>query len=363
MMQAYGPRSKEVRILITIAVITVVGLLHMKVMTREIPTMKGQANQNNKTGKYKDLDLAKYAAAFREKGGVFIFLHVPKTGGSTVRDFVKKQAVNKSLYMETHGGEVPWQRAKRAIDRYVVEGTNGTAVFMEDHVHPNPVRILFPQLKQWREIAQANGVPFFAFTMHREPLSFSVSFFNYFWVQNRRVNGTLENFHKHLSHNPQCDYLVQGASRGGRDMKNASQCFTGYDEMFEVMDWISPTPTFDKEILPLVAYLANLQYRDLGHVNDVKKPALSLKTMPESSIERIRNMTWLDQELYDRILKTYVFDDWREYLESQGAMIPCKWSYKENLCEYPDGTKLPTGEIPTQIMLSGLKRQQHITLS
>lgn len=172
-MQAYGPRGKEVRALITIAVITVVGLLfQMKVMTRDIPTMKGQANHNNKTGKYKDLDLAKYAAAFWEKGGVFIFLHVPKMGGSTVRDFVKEQAVqNKSLYMETHG-EGPWQTAKRAIDRYVVEGTNGTAVFMEDHMHPNPVKILFPQLKQWREIAQANGVPFFAFTMHREPLSF-----------------------------------------------------------------------------------------------------------------------------------------------------------------------------------------------
>ena len=106
-----------------------------------------------------------------------IFLHSPKAGGSTAREFLLSQAYewinrdsDKAKYSSqnvkhvgTHS-KFSWNEASQRIDDLIANLSNGTVSILENHVCPNIQSQLVPHhLKDWRAKSKANDVPMFVF--------------------------------------------------------------------------------------------------------------------------------------------------------------------------------------------------------
>ena len=139
-----------------------------------------------------------YAQRFRETGGIFVFLHIPKTGGSMVREFLSSQsiplessreheeAMNASNSTKTTRPYFfaaynlqKWKQWLRFLNEEAfVKGLGGRSVFLESHLQPHP-HILLTKVQEWKRIGQERGVPVFAFTIVREPIAHAKSWFRY----------------------------------------------------------------------------------------------------------------------------------------------------------------------------------------
>lgn len=170
-------------------------------------------------------DLEEYTHWFRSNGGIFFFLHVPKTGGSYVKEFLSSQSVplllernhhndHRRIYGNTtknttnnnntsrHGSQLPprffaaynikkWKEWQRLMDEeflappsssddHGVSGLRGRSVFLESHLQPHP-RTLLTKIQEWKRIGKERGVPIFTFAIVRDPLAHTKSWFRYVW--------------------------------------------------------------------------------------------------------------------------------------------------------------------------------------
>lgn len=263
---------------------------------------------------------AELAKRFREGGGIVYFLHVPKTGGSTVRAFLSDQLGDR--FMTTHDQE-DW---KRRIEILFQNGTEGKTYFLEDHFNNknSPVRSRNLMMK-WRGLAQDHNIPLFTFTMFREPMSYARSNFNYYWVHNKGVNATEQEFLKHLDTNKQCHYLLNGLCHACvRHVTEEKICLEVSDWIFAAMDWISTTEHLSDELLPLIAHLGKLKNIDVGKVNptDSNEAILREEDISPASLDEVQRRTKLDNAyFYERVGYRYNFSqDWGPYLKSVNAL-------------------------------------------
>mmetsp|Transcript_16255 Transcript_16255/g.37436 ORF Transcript_16255/g.37436 Transcript_16255/m.37436 type:complete len:416 (+) Transcript_16255:135-1382(+) len=153
-------------------------------------------------------------------GGIIVFYHVYKTGGSTVGKLMHELTQkDQSFYAPTPedrvseirsdgGTENVYGKAMRSKARLFftmirkqidwvedcvttvnMAATAKKLVLLELHVeYPAPgfpsLVELAPKIEQWRALADQRGVGFFAFTVMREPVAHALSFFNFFHVGN-----------------------------------------------------------------------------------------------------------------------------------------------------------------------------------
>jgi hypothetical protein len=160
-----------------------------------------------------------------DKGGVILFLHCPKTGGQTIRhnfgskkmrQKIQQQLIllhqNKTKEEEKEREQattstsirttIPDELAKRIrfvwcnykqvfhveaipkINRHLSGLPNrGKILLVEIHGMDSLTAIeLEPYLHAWRERAAEAQVPFFTFTLVRQPIDTQVSFFNYYYL-------------------------------------------------------------------------------------------------------------------------------------------------------------------------------------
>lgn len=160
-----------------------------------------------------------------ERGGIIFYLHVPKTGGSSIRNHLGVQKLSKSArrkynlpilnisnatinqiqgrvqYVNANYLERFWKLAVPKIRSYLQGPTpRKTVLFVEVHGMDNYNAIeLEPFLQTWRNQSKDLDVPFFAFTTLREAVSGQISFFNFYYIHpgdprfcnNRLVTSTL----------------------------------------------------------------------------------------------------------------------------------------------------------------------------
>jgi hypothetical protein len=260
---------------------------------------------------------------FRERGGIVFFLHNPKTGGTTVREFLKSQVAHpEEHYLETHK-EKSWAAIVKKIDNYVQNGTNGTTIFVEDHVYPSIYRTLLPKLRKWRDVAANHSVPFFVFSMVREPLSRYISGFNYYKVQNRKQDPTEENFLKYLDQDPnvQCKFFLHMSCPP--EMTGIRQ--TQLQTVVRAVDWITPTPNISNELLPLLAYMSKIPNHNVGIIQPkpfgpVPKQTLSISQLSSVTIAKVAVSSTIDQALFDLVVHRYDFGRMRAYLAQMEAL-------------------------------------------
>lgn len=252
-------------------------------------------------------------------GGIIVFYHVYKTGGSTVGKLLHELARDDQSKHELPGGKpllsfadsmkssarlfftmirkrVDWKKDCMAT---LDLAEQKKLILLELHVEyptsdfPTLVELV-PILDRWRREAGKRGVGFFAFTLLREPVAHALSFFNFFhvgsktdqpvptpedhdyWNPFRPLQSTQANFlHSYYAKNRQCQMLTsdpqstKGApldivwdqtQRSKADITQLnSPCRVDkvYDAYFNSLDWVGTTENLQNETLPLLTKIVS----------------------------------------------------------------------------------------------------------
>ena len=250
-------------------------------------------------------------------GGIIVFYHIYKTGGSTVGKLLHELSVeDQAKHPLENGTKVDfWTDAMKSDSRLfftmirkhlnwerdclqsIKVAEKKKLVLLELHVEypasefPSLVE-LSPMLDRWRAEAERRGLEFFAFSLLREPVDHALSFFNFFHVGSNRekvpptlVNhdywnpfkpllSTERNFlHSYFANNRQCRMLssdpqsTRGApvdliwARKSRlkadvdSVKIPCRVDKVYDSYYDSLDWVGTTENLSNETLPLLTKL------------------------------------------------------------------------------------------------------------
>jgi len=201
-------------------------------------------------------------------GGIIVFYHNYKTGGSTVGKLLHELAQHDQgkfssqknpqhndgaeifeiakasparMFFTMIRKRITWE--KECLTSLKVAEKNKKLILLELHVeHPAPdfpsLVELAPLLEKWRIEADRRGLGFFSFTLLREPIAHALSFFNFFHVGNKKnlppptnddhdfwnpfrpLDSTQKNFlYSYYTNNKQCQMLSVDpqATRGAPD--------------------------------------------------------------------------------------------------------------------------------------------------
>ena len=285
-------------------------------------------------------------------GGIIIFLHVPKTGGTTIRKTYQNRDHVTYLFSnrkEKYESLVPrvneWVQTGPFKNKKNSNSSHHIGI-LEIHARNNPTFLsICNQLKQWKATAKEHKVPFFAFTVLREPESFGMSYFNYYhgmrWEKRRfeflpSPNMTDANFIRTMHSNPQCLFLARSEQAYQKNFPELrhnltrDECTRSYDCLRQTMDWIGTTERLKNETLPLLHHLidghdSSISQRSAttptslhpNHSSGTKKsttehentgPKLfGRSNMTEESQTYLTSMTKWDQEMYRNVSRDYDF--------------------------------------------------------
>jgi len=291
-----------------------------------------------------------------EAGGVIVFWHLAKTGGTTVR---KQCATVPGVdYMMLIKPQDFYGGARRSADRLIPPSAATThkeykeepmtvdkynhskshTLFVELHGMGAPTVLEMEEhLRTWRELSQQYGTPLFVFTLLREPVAYSFSFFNF--------------FNQHATHQPTAFDLVRSSfsrqchdliapSKGGH--ATTASCGKLYHKLFQWFDWVGTTESMSSHTLPLLKHLlrhkdaqarfatnatsswllptnnSNKKYYNVASDNN-NEFALSRDNLSVDQLEQIRRRTCLDRALWERAQQDFTMDMWQNDIAVAGA--------------------------------------------
>lgn len=317
-----------------------------------------------------DIELAPPVIPDFTNGGILVYFHLYKTGGSSITELVveTKADLDEALQDDEEEMIVFVNNREDMTNEDIEESISmvkdkGKTVFYNFHVefpstmYPTLVEAA-PVLDMWREAAKAQGVPFFLTTVLREPVGHALSFFNFFHVAvdeeewspfTGDLEPTEENFLKTYAPNRLCHLMYDDAHgileapdfalREGllenlkyfmdeeeMDRRNEpSHCDA--DVVRKVLfggtfDYVGVTERLSTHILPMFTQIIFGDH-ELAKVADKKKditemfeedemPPLKKNKLSESTKEKIAKESSKDQQLYEEARDR--FAHWPSYL-------------------------------------------------
>ena len=309
-----------------------------------------------------------------EDGGFIFFLHIPKTGGTTIRTTLQdasspplSPSSTSSSSSSRHvgilqnrlnygfvSGRGGYDKNLPTIERYLRTNPNShndqkqrtrrnkrarrPILFLEIHGRDSPNLIeLRDTLLLWKHVATQHNISTFFFTILRDPIQYALSYFNFFHLQRKNKNFVfIKNpseldLLKYSLFNPQCQFLSRGEySLRSNDTNHKYQptqdeCQHVYNVLLETMDYISITETMDYDILPILSHLLNLQPQQQQQQNGSSnattifaKQRVSIKndtstnsiTFSQLSPSTISTLEY-NMSLYDRQLYNTIKQDYK----------------------------------------------------
>ena len=271
-----------------------------------------------------------------EEGGVVIFFHVAKTGGTSIRSIFSDRNLYPTVALETAYNATAFLGRAKLIDRILTKNTTrpigNNVLFLETHGLNSPgMPFLHPYLKKWRRLAEEHGTSFFTFTLMRDPVAYAVSYFNFFNAEPctlancpwRLYEPTEGNLIHTTEANNQC--LLQARDHWGiflmknRTAPSQQECTSVYETMRQDMDWMGTTEAMSYKTLPLLTYMlthnvsqanAALPAFNVVQQTKVESKTLSSKHLRPTTVNYIRMLSSLDQDNYERIQQEYTLDMW-----------------------------------------------------
>jgi hypothetical protein len=266
-----------------------------------------------------------------ENGGVVVFNHIAKTGGTTIRENFSK--LSNIEWQFVGGVNDLLKYSKEVDDRLNGEIKDNKILFLELHGPVPGMFTLHDFLARWHSIAEEQGTAFFAFTMVRDSVAYSVSFFNFILAEPCIFGGcpyktwpvTEENFIVSAQSNYQCTYMARDVTWFDFTEKQTipplatkHECDAVYDVMKSDMDWIGTTEMMSKETIPLLtAMLVNEKQegpslRTFNEVQKKKPVVIKTEALQPTTVEYIQAITEYDQAIYDRAKRDYPIAMWEE---------------------------------------------------
>ena len=294
-----------------------------------------------------------------ENGIILFYYHIPKTGGtSQMAPFERHPEWRYRMVY----GDSKRKRYSKEMYQWIenwVPG-NSTKVYYEYHAG-TATPYMEPQIRQdllvWRAMAKVRNIPFFAFTVVREPLSMAVSHFNFYYAGKKqddryywRPNATEADFLELSVPNPQCLFAVKGEiayyqahreSLGPQLYVTKAQCLDVYNAFHNDLDWIGTTDALSSETFKILEQLGGVRY--CPEIRNQSKERIVKAELSDKALAHIANITAYDQFIYERTRQNYPITMWKNFDPPKG---PTPIHRKKKICVYKTGQALPPGELP-----------------
>jgi hypothetical protein len=265
-------------------------------------------------------------------GGMILFWHVPKTGGSTLRrryagGWHRKKGLHTNVIGSIDMGlrkkhYVP--KKKRLEAKYLTASSsnnNNDTLFWEIHGGPS-LSTINVDIRHWRSLAKLNNKTFFAFTIVRDGPAAAISYFN-FYCQQPICNNTV--FGPHTFTNSEAGLLQNVATWRNYQSRilfhgdyNGTEWYGPNRQISETeshllyeeseLDWIGIIETLSSMTIPLLDYLAtgNSNFVSPRPIQNEKVAATTTTTTTKMNISMedtkyfLEENTKLDHILWQR---------------------------------------------------------------
>ena len=303
--------------------------------------IRNNNNNNSNQRKIKRRTLPSF-----ENGGVVFFYHTPKTGGTTVREYLKKLPnVRHTFCVNSNGCVSKWNTTTRdKVDRFLVDNqrdddnstktkkkkkrSSRNILLLELHGDGKGLLDLTTNdFQRWRDLAQRHNKSFFAFTLVRQPIPFAHSYFHFFhtncphqWCEKRQYGYTEQGLKDATIPNRQCTLLSQLRYVKGRRVHpplTKIECLqTLYkDSMEQELDWIGTTETLSSTTMPLLLHMltkkmeVNTSTGDSSNIIQAKNQQSTTKSqrlvLKNETLQYVQKISNYDQMIYDNVLRDF----------------------------------------------------------
>jgi hypothetical protein len=197
--------------------------------------------------------------------------------------------------------------------------TRSKILLLELHGSVPGMTYLAPYIHRWRQMAFSHNQNFFAFTLVREPLQLSISYFRFFhvncphrWCERQQFNSTVDGLLSsvRLLPNRQCTSLHQRQSFTLLKPSIAQECVVTDCQAVtrlteQAMDWIGTTERLSSDTIPLLSYMLTRSKVANATNEKVSSPDISLQKMTGTERRELEGFLHMDLQLYDHVKQQY----------------------------------------------------------